>query len=94
MTAVDSDESPAALAQYRSEPAAKFVTMNFASDALPASDFVALSPGVPRASPAVRAIGAGVPVLVISNCSREVARRCPCIRRHWIEREDDDGAGR
>jgi len=76
VTAVDSDESPAALAQYQSElPAAKFVTMNFASDALPASDFVALSPGVPRASPAVRAaIGAGVPVLGdIELFAREVA---------------------
>ena len=65
VTAVDSEESPAALVQYRSEfPAAKFVTMDFARDRLPASDLIALSPGVPRASFTVRsAIEAGTPVV-------------------------------
>ena len=76
VTAVDSDESPAALAQYRSEfPAARFVTMDFARDSLPVSDLVALSPGVPRASHAVRgAIEGGTAVVGdIELFAREVS---------------------
>ncbi len=65
VTAVDASESPAALAQYRSEfPTAQFTAMDFERDALPVSDLVALSPGVPRAARAVHeAIKSGLPVV-------------------------------
>lgn len=76
VTAVDSEASPAALTQYRAElPDAKFQVMDFQRDSLPASDLVALSPGVPRAAAAIRnAIKASVPVVGdIELFAREIA---------------------
>jgi len=65
VAAVDSEASPAALPQFRRElPAARFSALDLVRDTLPSSDLVVLSPGVPRASPAVRAaIEHGIPVI-------------------------------
>ena len=65
VTVVDGSAAPAGLAQLRGEfPQVKFKSVDVAKDPLPASDFVALSPGVPRATLAISdALKHGVPVL-------------------------------
>ena len=65
VTVVDGNSEPAGLAQLQREfPQVKFRSMDVASDILPQADFIALSPGVPRATSAIsRAIKHGVPVL-------------------------------
>ena len=65
MTVVDGSAAPTGLVQLRAEfPQVKFNSMDVAKDTLPASDFVALSPGVPRATVAISdALKHGVPVL-------------------------------
>ncbi len=65
VTVVDDNASPAGLAQLHSEfPRVKFKSVNVAKDTLPKSDFIALSPGVPRATWAIsNALKQGVPVL-------------------------------
>ena len=65
MTVVDGSAAPAGLAQlHREFPQVKFKSMDVSSDTLPTSDFIALSPGVPRATLAINdALKHGVPVL-------------------------------
>lgn len=65
VTVVDGSAAPAGLAQLRREfPQVKFTSVDVAKDTLPKSDFVALSPGVPRATLAISdALKHGVPVL-------------------------------
>ena len=65
VTVVDGSVAPAGLAQLQSEfPQVKFKSVDVVKDTLPASDFVALSPGVPRATLAIsNALKHGVPVL-------------------------------
>ena len=65
MTVVDGSAAPAGLAQLHLEfPQVKFKSMDLASDTLPTSDFIALSPGVPRAKLAIsEALKHGMPVL-------------------------------
>ena len=65
VTVVDSGTAPTGLAQLQAEcPDVAFQTIDLARDALPASDFVALSPGVPRATHAMQvAINSGTPVM-------------------------------
>ena len=64
VTVVDSNEAPAALAQLQREfPEVTFWSSDLARDVLPASDFMALSPGVPRASASIaQALASGTPV--------------------------------
>lgn len=61
---VDGNEAPAALEQLQHEfPEVAFRSLDLARDTLPASDFVALSPGVPRASTSIaQALASGTPV--------------------------------
>lgn len=76
VTVVDSGETPNGLAQLRSVcPEVVFHKIDLTCDALPSSDFVALSPGVPRALFALqKSIGAGVPVIGdIELFAREVS---------------------
>jgi UDP-N-acetylmuramoylalanine--D-glutamate ligase len=65
VTVVDGSNAPAGLAQLQSEfPQVKFDSVDVSRDSLPAADFIALSPGVPRASFAIHdAVRHGVPVL-------------------------------
>jgi UDP-N-acetylmuramoylalanine--D-glutamate ligase len=65
VTVVDGSPAPAGLAQLHGEfPQVKFKSVDVAKDTLPASDFIALSPGVPRATLAISgALKHGVPVL-------------------------------
>ena len=65
VTVVDSGTAPTGLAQLQAEcPDVAFQTIDLARDAMPASDFVALSPGVPRATHALQvAIDSGTPVM-------------------------------
>ena len=65
VTVVDGSAAPAGLAQlHREFPQVKFKSVDVAGEALPASDFIALSPGVPRATLAISdALKHGVPVL-------------------------------
>ena len=65
MTVVDGSAAPGGLAQLRREfPQVNFKSMDVTRDALPQSDFVALSPGVPRATLAIsNALKHGVPML-------------------------------
>mgnify|MGYP000429738543 CR=1 FL=1 len=65
VTVVDGSTAPAGLAQLHSEfPQVKFKSVDVANNTLPESDFVVLSPGVPRASMAISdALKHGVPVL-------------------------------
>ena len=65
VTVVDGNTAPAGLAQLKLEfPQVKFKSMDVARDPLPAADFIALSPGVPRATLAIaEALRQGVPVL-------------------------------
>ena len=65
VTVVDGSAAPAGLAQLHTEfPQVKFKSMDVSSHVLLASDFVALSPGVPRATLAISdALKHGVPVL-------------------------------
>ncbi len=64
VTVVDGNRAPAALEQLRREfPDVAFESLDLASDALPTSDFIALSPGVPRASTSItRAVASGAPI--------------------------------
>ena len=64
VTVVDSNEAPAALARLQREfPEVTFWSSDLARDVLPASDFIALSPGVPRASASIaQALASGTPV--------------------------------
>ena len=76
MTVVDGSAAPAGLAQlHREFPQVKFTCVDLTSNALAASDFIALSPGVPRAALAIsHALKHGVPVLGdIELFAREVA---------------------
>ena len=63
VTVVDGSHAPAALEQLQREfPEVAFQPLDMARDALPVSDFVALSPGVPRASATVaQALAIGTP---------------------------------
>jgi UDP-N-acetylmuramoylalanine--D-glutamate ligase len=65
VTVVDGSAAPAGLAQlHREFPQVTFKSVDVAADTLPASDFIALSPGVPRATLAITdALQHGVPVL-------------------------------
>ena len=65
VTVVDGSAAPAGLAQLHSEfPLVNFKSVDVASETLAASDFIALSPGVPRATLAISdALKHGVPVL-------------------------------
>ena len=65
VTVVDGSVAPAGLAQLHHEfPQVRFKSLDVTTDTLPASDLVALSPGVPRASFAIsHAFTHGVPVL-------------------------------
>jgi len=65
VTVVDGSVEPAGLAQLQGEfPQVKFKSVDVSKDTLPASDFIALSPGVPRATSAISAaLKHGVPVL-------------------------------
>lgn len=65
VTVIDSAEAPAGLAQLQMDcPGVAFRRFDLTRDALPATDFVALSPGVARALYTLRtAVSAGVPVL-------------------------------
>jgi UDP-N-acetylmuramoylalanine--D-glutamate ligase len=65
VTVVDGSSEPAGLAQlHREFPQVKFKSVNVATDTLPRSDFIALSPGVPRATLAISdALKHGIPVL-------------------------------
>ena len=75
---VDGKSEPSGLSQLRDEfPEAQFRSTDFSKDMLPESDFIALSPGVPRASFAVaQAICAGVPVFGdVELFAREVPDR-------------------
>ena len=77
VTVVDGKEAPPALAQLRREfPEVVFRSVDLARDVLPASDFIALSPGVPRTSASiVRALASGTPVYGdIELFAREVSR--------------------
>lgn len=76
VTVVDSGETPSGLEQLRSVcPSVAFRQIDLSHDSLPASDFVALSPGVPRALTALQqAISSGVPVVGdIELFAREVS---------------------
>lgn len=76
VTAVDASDAPAALTQLRQEmPDVQFQRCDLARDRLPAADFIALSPGVPRAGAAVQAaLANGTPVWGdIELFAREVA---------------------
>jgi UDP-N-acetylmuramoylalanine--D-glutamate ligase len=76
VTVVDGDRAPAALEQLQRElPEVAFRSLDLARDGLPASDFIALSPGVPRASLALaQALASGTPVYGdIELFAREVA---------------------
>lgn len=76
VSVVDSNEAPSALEQLKREfPDVEFRSLDLARDLLPVSDFIALSPGVPRASPAIaRALGSGIPVFGdIELFAREVS---------------------
>lgn len=65
VTVIDGSTAPAGLLQLQREfPRVKFEAVDVAKDSLPASDFIALSPGVPRATSAISdALKRGVPVL-------------------------------
>lgn len=65
VTVVDGSASPAGLAQLHLEfPDVRFAATDVSRDTLPACDFIALSPGVPRASHAIdTALKNNVPVL-------------------------------
>ena len=65
VTVVDSSAAPSALAQlHREFPKVNFKSVDVARDTLPESDFIALSPGVPRATSAIKnALKRGVPLL-------------------------------
>ena len=65
MTVVDGSAAPAGLVQLRREfPQVKFRSIDVAVDTLPNADFIALSPGVPRATLAITdAFQHGIPVL-------------------------------
>ena len=65
VTVVDGSATPSGLGQLRREfPQVNFKSVDVTRDALPESDFVALSPGVPRATLAIStALKHGVPVL-------------------------------
>jgi UDP-N-acetylmuramoylalanine--D-glutamate ligase len=76
VTVVDGSAAPAGLAQLHSEfSQVKFKALDVASDTLPSSDFIAISPGVPRATVAIRnALQHGIPVLGdIELFAREVS---------------------
>jgi UDP-N-acetylmuramoylalanine--D-glutamate ligase len=64
VTVIDSSNTPPALGQLRLEfPDVTFHRTDIDNDALPTTDFVALSPGVPRASYAIkRALDSEIPV--------------------------------
>lgn len=76
VTVVDGSVAPSGLEQLKREfPEIKFATVDLTKSVLPQSDFIALSPGVPRSSFALtQAIKAGIPVLGdIELFAREVA---------------------
>ena len=76
VTVVDGSAAPTGLAQLHTEfPQVKFKSVDVASDTLLTSDFIALSPGVPRATLAIGdALKHGVPVLGdIELFAREVS---------------------
>jgi len=64
VTVVDGNAVPAALGQLQLEfPDVAFGSLDLTLDSLPASDFIALSPGVPRASASIaRALASGTPI--------------------------------
>ncbi len=64
VTVVDGNQAPSALGQLRREfPDVAFQSLDLARDALPPSDFIALSPGVPRAHSAINdAVALGRPI--------------------------------
>ncbi len=64
VTVVDGDDAPAALEQLQREfPEVAFRSLDLARDTLPASDFIAISPGVPRTSVSIaRALTSGTPI--------------------------------
>ena len=64
VTVVDGSATPAGLAQlHREFPKVNFKSLDVTRDTLPESDFIALSPGVPRATSAIStALRHGVPV--------------------------------
>ena len=64
VTVVDGNAAPAGLAQlHREFPMVKFKSVDVTRDTLPESDFIALSPGVPRATSAIsNALQHGVPI--------------------------------
>ena len=77
VTVIDGNEAPAALAQLqRKFPEVVFQSLDLTRAALPASDFIALSPGVPRGSMAIaNALALGTPVYGdIELFAREVSR--------------------
>ena len=64
VTVLDGNAAPAGLAQLHGEfPMVKFKSVDVTRDTLPESDFIALSPGVPRATSAINnAFKQGVPI--------------------------------
>ena len=64
VTVVDGSAAPAGLAQlHREFPKVNFKSLDVTHDTLPESDFIALSPGVPRATSAIsNALQHGVPI--------------------------------
>ncbi len=64
VTVVDGNKAPLALVQLQQEyPEVAFHCLDLACDTLPASDFIALSPGVPRASASIaQALASGKPL--------------------------------
>lgn len=78
VTVIDGNAAPSGLEQLRTElPGVHFAAIDMTHDALPDSDFIALSPGVPRALSAVdAAISRGTPVYGdIELFAREVDER-------------------
>lgn len=65
VTVVDGSEAPGGLAQlHREFPSVKFKSVNVETESLPRSDFITLSPGVPRSTLAISdALKQGTPVL-------------------------------
>jgi UDP-N-acetylmuramoylalanine--D-glutamate ligase len=78
VTVVDGNRAPASLEQLRREfPDVAFKSLDLTHDVLPTSDFVALSPGVPRASMSIaRALASGAPTYGdIELFAREVSTK-------------------
>ena len=74
---VDGNRAPAALEQLQREfPDVAFQSLDLARDALPTSEFTALSPGVPRASASIaQALASGTPIYGdIELFAREVSQ--------------------